>query len=146
MSEASRAIFRGLVERIGGVDAAAATIEARLGACSKGTVSKMCAGHIGVTVEAMRALEDGLGAFPLTTHLFERVGRIGVTTGCLHTLAAQSSIEAGEVHAAIIRAFSHASADPNDLTPTERAEVMKELREAIDVMQQMLTIVESDPS
>ena len=138
----SRAIFRGLVERIGGVDAAAATIEARLGACSKGTVSKMCGGQIGVTVEAMRALEDGIGSFPLTTHLFERIGRVGTVDHCLRTLAAQSALESGEAHAAIFRALSHLSEDPETLTPKERATCIKEAREAAEVWASIVQILE----
>ena len=139
----TRSIFDGLVRRSGGVDAAAHILEARWGKGNRGTVSKMCTGQIGVTVDAAMALEDSLGAFPITNRLFERTGREGVRKGCLQTLAAQSTVASGQAHAALIRAFSHLSEDPDRLTDAERAEVISEMRAARQVLTDIIKAAEA---
>jgi hypothetical protein len=143
VDQVTRGIFDGLVRRAGGVDAVAAVLEARYGVGNKGTVSKMCSGVIGVTVDAAVALEDFVGAFPITNRLFERTGREGVRSGCLKDLAAQSTIASGQAHAALIRAFSSLSADPENLTPKERAEVIAEMRAARQVLTDIINAAEA---
>lgn len=139
----TRGIFDGLVRRAGGVEAVAAVLEARYGVGFKGTVSKMCSGQIGVTVDATIAVEDFVGAFPLTNRMFERTGREGVRVGCLQGLAATSTIASGQAHAALIRAFSHLSDDPEKLTPHERADVISEMRAARQAMTDIIDLAEA---
>ncbi len=136
-------IFDGLVRRAGGVEAVAAVLEARYGKGCKGTVSKMCSGHIGVTIDAAEALEDFVGAFPLTNRLFERTGREGVRVGCLKELAAQSSIATGRAHSALIRAFSYKSPGGERITAEERAEVIAEMRAARQVLTDIIEAAEA---
>lgn len=138
-----RGIFDGLVRRAGGPDVVAAVLEARYGKGYKGTVSKMCSGQIGVTYDAGVAVEDFVGAFPLTNRQFERTGREGVREGCLQTLAANSTVASGQAHATLIRAFSHLSDDPNRLTPEERAEVIAEMRAARQVLTDIIDAAEA---
>lgn len=138
----TRGIFDGLVRRAGGVEAVASVIEARYGRGCKGTVSKMCSGHLAVTVEAAVAVEDFVGAFPLTNRMFERTGREGVRAGCLRALAAKSTVASGQAHSALIRAFSHLSEDPSRLTPAERADVIAEVRAARQVLTDIIEAAE----
>ena len=57
-----RSFMAGLVDRAGGVDAAAALIGARTGAdMSKGTISKRNAGHLDWPLVDIMALEDAVG-------------------------------------------------------------------------------------
>lgn len=57
-----RAFMAGLIERAGGLDAAAAAIGARLGAeVSKGTVSKRMSGQLDWPLVEVMALEDAVG-------------------------------------------------------------------------------------
>ncbi|HCO91082.1 MAG TPA: hypothetical protein DIT40_08930 [Alphaproteobacteria bacterium] len=138
-----RAIFDGLVRRAGGADAAAAILEARYGRGWKGTVSKMCSGQIGVTLDAAIAIEDAVGAFPLTNRMFERTGREGVRRGCFKELAAGSTVASGQAHSALIRAFSHLSEDPDRLTEAERAEVIASAREARQFLTDIINAAEA---
>ncbi|KPU83766.1 hypothetical protein JI58_07595 [Marinosulfonomonas sp. PRT-SC04] len=138
-----RGIFDGLVRRAGGVEAVAAVLEARYGVGHKGTVSKMCSGQIGVTIDAAVALEDFVGAFPLTNRMFERTGREGVQAGCLKSLAAQSTVASGQAHAALISAYSHLSDNPDRLTPDERAEVIATSRAARKVLTDIIDAAEA---
>ncbi|SFQ52237.1 hypothetical protein [Donghicola eburneus] len=138
----TRGIFDGLVRRAGGVEAVAAVLEARYGVGCKGTVSKMCSGQIGVTVDAAIAVEDFVGAFPLTNRMFERTGREGVRAGCLKELAAQSTLASGQAHSALIRAFSHLSPGGEALTAEERAEVIAHMRAARQVLTDIIDAAE----
>ena len=61
-----RGIFDALVKRAGGVEVVAALLEARYGVGWKGTVSKMCSGKAGINIDAIIAVEDFVGDFPLT--------------------------------------------------------------------------------
>lgn len=139
----TRGIFDGLVRRAGGVEAAAAVLEARFGVGCKGTVSKMCSGQLSVPVEVAEAIEDFVGSFPITVRMFERIGREGVRVGCLKELAARSTVASGQAHAALIRAFSHLSDDPERLTPAERAEVISEMRAAQQVLVEIIAAAEA---
>lgn len=136
-------IFDGLVRRFGGVDAVSALLEARYGQFSKGTVSKMCTGQARVTIDAVVALEDALGAFPITNRLFERTGREGVRHGNLQELAARSTVASGQAHSVLIRAFSHLSDDPESLTDAERAEVIAQMRAARQVLTDIIDAAEA---
>lgn len=117
------AMFRGLVAQLGGVEAAAAVLEEAYGAASKGTVSKMCSGQAEITLAAMRALEDALGVYPMTTRLFERIGRdFGAGTD-LRAMTARLAQDSGSAVAELVMGFSGASPDPERLTEDERARV-----------------------
>jgi len=139
----TRGIFDGLVRRAGGVEAVAAVLEARYGKGCKGTVSKMCSGQIGVTVDAAVAVEDFVGAFPLTNRMFERTGREGIRAGCLKELAAQSTVASGQAHSALIRAFSHLSPGGERLTDEERAEIIAHMRAARQVLTDIIDAAEA---
>lgn len=66
--------FRGLVERVGGVDAAVAVITARRGEpMSKGTISRYCNGENPVSLEAAIMLEDAAGVTPITAMMTARL-------------------------------------------------------------------------
>lgn len=55
-------LMAGLIARVGGVDAAAATIEARLGhGVSKGSITKRQAGQLDWSLLEIMALEDAVG-------------------------------------------------------------------------------------
>lgn len=125
----TRAMFDGLVRRAGGVDAVAAVMEARFGTGHKGTVSKMCAGQIGVTVAAVEAVEDFVGAYPITQRLFRRLASERQARGCLRELAAESAMAAGVAHAALIRAVSEAGEGGPEVTPAEAAAIAATMRE-----------------
>lgn len=116
-------LFRGLVARLGGVDAATAILEEAYGAASKGTVSKMTSGQAHVTLAAAQALEDALDIYPITVRLFERISaRPGPATD-LRTMTARLAQDSGCAVSSLVMAFSGASADPERLTDDERADV-----------------------
>ena len=139
----TRGIFDGLVRRAGGVEAVAAVLEARYGTGCKGTISKMCTGHLSVTLDAACAVEDFVGAFPLTNRMYERVARDSAPQECLKELAAQSTVASGEAHAALIRAFSHLSDDPTCLTADERASVIADVRAARHILTAIINAAEA---
>lgn len=142
VDQVTRGIFDGLVRRAGGVEAVAAILEARYGRGYKGTISKMCSGQIGVTVDAAIAVEDFVKVFPLTNRMFERTGREVVRTECLKELAAQSTVASGHAHSALIRAFSHLSPGGEALTAEERAEVIAHMRAARQVLTDIIDAAE----
>ena len=117
------ASFRGLVSQLGGVEAAAAVLEEAYGAASKGTVSKMCSGQAEITVAAMRAIEDALGVYPMTTRLFERIGCEAGRGDDLRAMAARIAQDSGSAVSQLILGFSASSPDPDQLTEDERARV-----------------------
>jgi hypothetical protein len=138
-----RAIFDGLVRRLGGVEAAASVLEARYGGGWKGTISKICNGQLSVNMDAAEAIEDAVGAFPLTNRMFERTGREGVRRGCLKDLAALSTVASGQAHAALIRAHSPMSDGAEDMTAEERAEVIAEMRAARQALTDIIDAAEA---
>ncbi len=120
-----RGIFQGLVRQVGGVEAAAAIIGARAcGAGHKGTVSKMCSGSIGVTVEAAAALEEAAGCYPVTEYLTARRGDGIAAGGSFSDLAAQTALAAGVTHSALVRAMGPASAGGITITAAEAAGII----------------------
>lgn len=116
-------LFRGLVARLGGVDAATAILEEAYGAASKGTVSKMTSGQAHVTLAAAQALEDALGVYPITVRLFERISARPGPAMDLRTMTARLAQDSGCAVSSLVMAFSGASADPERLTDDERADV-----------------------
>lgn len=137
-----RGQFDGLVRRAGGVDAMAAVLEARHGAGNKSTVSKMCRGQIGVTLDAVVAVEDFLGSYPITRRLVERMGREQQPAQPLSELAATCAVAAGEAHGALVRAMSETSAGGTALTRGERTEVLARMRAAREEMEQIIVAIE----
>lgn len=118
-----RGIFRGLVQRIGGVEAAAAVIEAHAGVGHKGTVSKMCGGQLGVTISAAIALEGALGEYPLTEYLAaQRASGIDVPAS-LSSMAAQSALLAGQMQSALMLALADDGEGGAGVTKHEAAQV-----------------------
>ena len=66
--------FRGLVEKVGGVEAAAALISARRGdVMGKATISRYCSGDIPISVEVAVMLEDAADATPITAMMTARL-------------------------------------------------------------------------
>ncbi|MFY0619306.1 hypothetical protein [Shimia sp.] len=139
-SNVTRGLFESLVHRAGGVECVAALLEARYGKGCKGTVSKMCSGQIGVTVDAAIAVEDFVRAYPITNRMFERKADAEDPELCLRQLAADSMLASGQAHSSLTRAFSSASVDPNGLTSEERVEVIANARAA---RQQWTDIIEA---
>lgn len=136
-------IFRGMVDRVGGVDAAAAILEEAYGVASKGTVSKMCSGHAAITLAAVRALEDALGSYPITIRMFERIGKAPGQGNCdLRAMAARLSRGSGETVSSLVLAFSDVSPDPSQLTDEERAEVNAQARELMAVCEAVINETE----
>ncbi len=138
-----RGLFDALVRRAGGVDAAAAVLEARLGCGHKGTVSKMCRGIIGVTVDAAMAIEDFVGAYPITGRMFARQSAEAVSGGSICDLTAQSAIAAGAAHAVLIRALSDASAGGSDVTAAEAAVIIREASAMRDLAGRIVAAAEA---
>ncbi|NBE05953.1 hypothetical protein [Paragemmobacter ruber] len=125
-----RGMFDALVRRAGGVDAVAAVLEAATGVGHKGTVSKMCAGHIGITLEAVIAVEDFVGDAPITRRMAERLGAERLCAIGLFELATRSAVSAGAAQAALFEAFADGV-----ITTAEAADVvtrMRALREVVD--------------
>lgn len=139
----TRTIFAGLVQRLGGVDAAAAVLEARFGVGCKGTVSRWCAGHSGVTLDAVVALEDALGSYPLTRRLAERIAAPVPARADMQALTAESSVASGQAHAALIRAMSALSPGGAEITAEEGAEALPDLRAARDALARIVDALEA---
>jgi hypothetical protein len=123
----ANAHMQALVGRLGCLDAVAETINARWGACaSKGTISRKCSGSLDWTVVDVVALEDALGAFPVTKLLERRRAQFAASapqvSGLVH--AAAISREAGEAVASILAAEQSDGAG-------ERAQAIKEIDEAV---------------
>ncbi|MGY6705900.1 hypothetical protein [Roseinatronobacter sp.] len=125
-------MFRGLVERVGGVEAAAAVIEQAWGAASKGTVSKMCTGQAEITLAAAIALEEALRVYPITTRLFERIGQDFSAGTDLRAMTARLAQDSGCAVSELVMGFSGASSDPERLTEDERARVNVQARRLRD--------------
>ncbi len=137
------AMFGALVRRFGGVEASAALIEARMGACSKSTISKEISGQAMVSIEHVRALEDALGSYPITMMLFERVSESERRrAGDLRALAARTTVASAEAVAAVIKAFSDESPDPTRALPHERAEIITRMREARGLINDIIAAAE----
>ena len=141
--DVTRGIFQGLVLRAGGVEAVAAVLDARYGKGNKGHVSKMCSGVNGVTIDAAVAVEDFVGAFPITNRMFERTALADRRVGCLQSLAAKSAEASGQAHAVLIRAYSSLSEDATQMTAQERAQVIANARAARQVLTDIIDAAEA---
>jgi hypothetical protein len=125
------AVYAGMVDAFGGVDAVAALMVARCGASSKGTISRMCSGDAGVTVEAMAVLEGALGRYPLSGLIAGRaVAAPARIAESVHVLAAGVSVQAGGAVGAVVRALSDGSDGGAEMTPRERAQAVAEVMAA----------------
>lgn len=134
--EGVRAAARAMVQRIGDLEAAAATIAARFGGvANKATLSKKMSGALTFTVEDIVALEDALGAYPVTEALARRMSSDVLVRGCLLEGGAALAKEAGEAVAALMQASS--SADAGD-----RARALQELSEARDALDRCVAQLE----
>lgn len=138
----TRTLFDALVRRAGGADAFAAVLEARYGVGHKGTVSKMCSGQIGVTVDALCAVEDAVGAFPITQRLFARLTDEHAARSSLRDLAAQSALTVGTAHAVMLNAFTDASEDGMAVTAAEARDIVASMRQVLDVVAQIIAQAE----
>jgi hypothetical protein len=117
-----RAFMAGLVERAGGVDAAAALIGARLGAeVSKGSVSKRMAGHLDWPLVEIMALEDAVGDPCVRRWLARSLPEISEGQSLMQA-AADLVREHGEAVSAVMEFASGRGS---------RAEARKELAEAV---------------
>ncbi len=146
MSDAAlRGIFQGLVARIGGVDAAAAVIEAHSGCGHKGTVSKMCAGQLGVTISAMMALEGALGEYPMSEFLAHVRAQGVAVPAPLSSIAAQSAVLAGQMQSALLLALSDDGDGGVRITPDEAAQVRASAAALIDVAHRVIDSLGAAP-
>lgn len=129
-----RAFMAGLVERAGGVDAAAAMIGARLGAeVSKGSISKRLAGHLDWPMVEVWALEDLLGDPCVSRWRSSKLA--GVAEGQSLMRAATDLVrEHGEAVSAVMEL---ASGQGN------RAIVRKEVSEALEAAKRLAAVVEA---
>ncbi|MDG3040458.1 hypothetical protein [Roseicyclus marinus] len=126
MRDQVRSAMRALLSGYGCLDAAAAVLDARWGqGGSKGTLSKKASGQLSFTVEDVIALEDGLGRFPVTRLLAQRLGKPGaIPVDDLCQGAGDIAREAGEAVAAILAAVTSGRSG-------DRAQALVEIDEAI---------------
>jgi len=128
-----RAFMQGLVDRAGGVDAAAALIGARLGAeVSKGSISKRLAGHLDWPLVEIMALEDAVGDPCVRRWLARGLPEIAAGQGILQA-GADLNREYGEVQGAIM-----------DLAAGRGCRVMaqKEAQDLVTAARRLAAIVE----
>lgn len=133
----TRAVMRALVTRFGCLDAAAETINARLGGgVCKGTLSKKLAGHLDFTVPEVWALEDAMGEFPMTRILARRLAGVvpGMAGGSLVGQGGLIAKETGEAVAALLSADQSATARDSAAAIVEIDEAIAVLRQARDVL------------
>ena len=135
-----RAMFASLVADVGGVDAVAALLAARggVGAGCKGTVSKMISGQLGVSIEAVLAVEDCLGRYPISTWLASRIGGPGGGVAAIAELAAQVAGATGAAQALLMRALADNSDGGAILTGAEAAPVVAEFQAAQDAIARII--------
>ena len=96
------AFMQGLVDRAGGVDAAAALIGARLGTeISKGTISKRMTGKLGWPLDEIRALEKVLNDFPVSRWVAQSLPEAAEGLNIMQGAGAMA-VETGEAMAAVM--------------------------------------------
>lgn len=122
---------RALVQRLGCYDAAAETINAALGTSRvKGTISQRMNGGADWPVIDVMALENALGAFPVTNMLHRRLDGVDEVVNIpLHMLCGAAAKEAGEAVAAALAILGEDK-------PRTRAVAVKEIDEGIEALQQ----------
>lgn len=124
----------------GCLDAAAATIAARLGhPVGKGTLSKRLSGQLGWPVDEVVALEDAAGRYPVTQMMARRLRAAGPgAAACIYAASGCVSKEVGEAVSAALSAAQ--SADVGD-TARALAEIdegiaaLREMRRAVDALE-----------
>lgn len=138
-------LFRALVARVGGVDAASAFLAARWGAASKGHVSKMCAGSVGVTIEAVLALEDGIGERPVTDYLHLRGtgGDLPLTEGGAVQMVTHLALAAAQAQMALARALDQAGPGGSRITADELQDIGAAAHQMRAMADQMAAAVEA---
>lgn len=130
-----RALMQGLVDRAGGVDAAAALIGARLGAdVSKGSISKRNSGQLDWPLVEIMALEDALGD-PCVRHwMFRSLPE--VTEGQTLLRAAVDAVrESGEAVSAVMDLVSGTG---------KRSIARREVQEAVTSISGLAALLESE--
>ena len=96
------AFMQGLVERAGGVDAAAALIGARLNTeISKGTISKRMTGKLGWPLDEIRALEKVLDDYPVSRWIARSLPEAAEGQSLMQGAGAMA-FESGEAMAAVM--------------------------------------------
>lgn len=125
--EVVRVSMKAILDRLGCYDAAAATINARFGGASKGTISKKVSGVLDWTVADVLALEDATGQYPVTRFLARRLETRGPLGPGLMVQSGVIARESGEAVSAILAAEQSSDAG-------ERAEALKEIDEAIEAL------------
>ena len=130
-------MFRSLVDQVGGVDAAAAAIEASSGRpVSRGTVSKIQNGNAEVPLAWAYALEDETGNACFTRLRIRKLeGQEDVVGAAMVThihLVKESS------EAVIALAAAESSQDPDQLAASK-----KELMDVIEVAEECARIIDS---
>ena len=130
--------MRALVGRLGCLDAAAETLNARWGGGhSKGTLSRKLNGSLDWTVKDVAGLEDALGQFPVTRLLERRRVQATPATVSILTQAGTISRETGEAIAAILAAEQSDSAH-------DRAQAVVELDQALEALRLARARLEHD--
>lgn len=108
-----------LISKVGGVEAAAAVLEARWGRpYSKGTISQKKNGHLDWTVVDVIGLQEAAG-MPSVTGWLVSLDEADDAVDCVTTAIADFARESGEAVAAVLSAR----------TPEQRARAVKELND-----------------
>lgn len=130
-----RAFMAGLVDRAGGVDAAAALIGARLGAdVSKGSISKRLSGALDWPLVEIMALEDAVGDRCVRRWLARSLPEISEGQSLMQA-AAMAVREHGEAISAVMD-FASGGGD--------RARARKELAESVTALTRLAAAMEED--
>ncbi|MBA86115.1 MAG: hypothetical protein CML69_15485 [Rhodobacteraceae bacterium] len=119
-------MFKGLVQQVGGVEAAAAAISATVGhPVSIGTVSKISNGRAEVPIAWAYALEDATGNFCFDAYRNRVVGKHGAEmTVASHLDVLRESTEA-------VQAIAHVESQPSTET------IVRARKEVADVYEQL---------
>ncbi|MGZ9812623.1 hypothetical protein ACXN5S_19335 [Pseudoroseicyclus sp. H15] len=144
---AHAAIFRELVGRLGGAEAAAAVCQASGHTTTTSTISRMASGQIAVSVDALIVVEDALGEFPFTRLA---AGRLDDPPPFRHRrevslpqLIGDLAVQGGGATAALIDAINPKGPGGATLTPAERAATAARLRTLIDCASRAVAMVEA---
>lgn len=130
-----RAFMAGLVERAGGVDAAAALIGARLGAeVSKGSISKRLAGHLDWPLVEIMALEDAVGDPCVRRWLARSLPEISEGQSLMQA-AAEAVREHGEAVSAVMDFVAGRGC---------RAKARKEVSDAVTANKRLAALMEGE--
>lgn len=123
-------MFKSLVDRVGGVEAAAAAISASVGhAVSIGTVSKICNRNAEVPLAWAYALQDATG-----NHCFDTY-RSSVTARRASEAVIAHHLDALRESTEMVQALAHAEASPS------RDTILRARKETADVHDQTVKIM-----